>query len=192
MSSSTRKRTSRSRSITPRRAPAGVPTGPVRGRRLRSLFVLLGAAALATGVWTPPVVRAGRDDGRAVARRGAVALGSNPSRAAARHRRLHAGAALVGGQALREHGTVRPLRPAASGSGDRRRRAAGRHLARLLRRGAGAGGRPADHADLEGAAGVRLRSRALRRTADVPVRRRGLGPVQRRQPAGHEQRVRTG
>ena len=52
MSPSTRKRTSRSRSTAPRTASAGVPTGAIRGRRLRSLFVLLGAATLATGVWT--------------------------------------------------------------------------------------------------------------------------------------------
>ena len=52
MSPSTSKRTSRSRSTAPRTASAGVPAGPVRGRRLRSLLVLLGAVALATGVWT--------------------------------------------------------------------------------------------------------------------------------------------
>ena len=46
-----------------------------------------------------------------------------------------------------------------------------------------------DHADVEGATGFRLRPRALRRAAHVPLRGRGMGAVQRRQPARHEQRL---
>ena len=51
MKPSMRKRPARERSTRPRRAPADRRTGAKRGRGLRSLGVLLGAAALAIGAW---------------------------------------------------------------------------------------------------------------------------------------------
>ena len=52
MSPSTRKRTTHGRSTGPRRPSVRATAGPVRGRALGSLVVLLGAVALTIGAWT--------------------------------------------------------------------------------------------------------------------------------------------